>query len=228
MTTPFFRMPAIHTDALKIDENADYLLRQYFHNHSDYFDAITELFTGIEDYALGKEFLAAENDWLNELSDDIDNMDRNEMPPLGGNPVPVIRRLLADTPELSSDALIQGIKEAIPLLDFVEGDDEKTLSNIDKRCELGYNTVYPIYCKPSDEAVSSVLAADTSIGFLEIEGSWFIYLHSSGSDMSVDIGYGYLLVDDCIPNNILSGMPYQEMNPMITEAMNAYFNGVQL
>jgi len=106
--------------------------------------------------------------------------------------------------------IFKALEEKFAFLYYL--DDEYNVSDyyIDRVTSLETGSVYPLYCEPKDVHIRECLESLKCVGYFEVDGHWFVGLTSSGMLMDKEIAYGYLLVDQCIPDNILTCYEGQE------------------
>lgn len=113
-------------------------------------------------------------------------------------------------------AAVDALREHYPISRLINDFGELDIEFIEEASELDYHELYPLYCKPDDEHIYYCLQHLKAVAFFEVEGCYFMGLTTSGSPMSDKLAYGYMLVDDCIPPNIL------ELNPKIAHQNRKY------
>lgn len=121
--------------------------------------------------------------------------------------------------------IIDTLRAEWPILDVVDVSEASFYDNVEKLSERSWAEVFPLYCEPKEETIKHFIDTCQCVGFMEVEGNYFIYLTTSGQDFSRELAYAYLCVDDCIPSNILTDQEsFSPAGEYIASKLTEFFN----
>lgn len=165
-----------------------------------------------------------------ELTDRIETMGRDDCLSFfgGTNLAEWALEVRRDTGD-SFRRIAEQAKIKFPILAVVASPTMDHTEYFDRYTEEQYGEIYPLYCKPSNEVIRHFLEVCPTIAFMEIgDGNYYAYLTACGKDMSGEIAYAYLMVDDCVPTNIMSSTLYldESLDEIIKERLRGLLDNL--
>ena len=190
------RIPALSVDIFK-DEDQNFLTEKFLNEHKEIFDVTSNLLSVLEgdDESLNEE--------LSLILDDFES--QNCIDFYNGDNIAIEMLNIRLSAKMSGNELIQILNEKYPIIGLIVDSDEDIMqSRIDNFTQVAYGEYYPLYCQPKKEVIKHFVEVCSDVAFIDIGGNYFAYLTGCGSDLSRQIAYAYLMVDDCVPHNIMN------------------------
>ncbi len=189
------RIPSI-TASIFDQEKVVSLTASYIQSKMDVLESVRDLYCEIEEAIDKGETIQS---ILANRKDDFDEPEKLELFD-DNNLIDFIQNKEID----NFTDIIDTLRGEWPILNIVDVSEAAFYDNISKASERSWAEVFPLYCEPKEETVKHFIDLCNCVGFMEVEGNYFIYLTTSGQDFSRELAYAYLCVDDCIPSNILT------------------------
>tara|TARA_B100002049_G_scaffold237255_1_gene227315 strand:- start:4030 stop:4689 length:660 start_codon:yes stop_codon:yes gene_type:complete len=217
--TNFIRVPSISKDAFD-QEQMTSLTEVYLSQNEDALNLASELLQKLAQHDDLEET-------LNEISKMIEDFDDSDI--LSFFDEQNLARYVLETKSNTGMDLTdieQELTKRFPIFIVIDADHEVMQERITRQTQLCFGELYPLYCTPKDDVIRHFIEHCGEVGFMEIgDGNYFAYLTSSGMLFNKQIAYAYLMVDDCVPSNIMShNDSVSELNDVMRKAFEEHFN----